>query len=155
MGEIKEERRGKHQCKHKESKQEIWPDFTNVVPGGLRDQGILIRSLCRDAIQILELTLVTKEAWPELHRAAEYRIEVFTEAARALQKTDVRYRELRKRIAQDEEFASVIGVWVSISLLLSFHAHAISLTRLPIACHWLEDRPGPMLSMRLRSFSWG
>lgn len=84
-----------------------------MVPGGLRDQGILIRAVCRDAVQILELTLVTKEAWPELRRAAEYRVEVFTEAARALQKTDSRYRELRKRIDQDEEYASAIGAWVS------------------------------------------
>ena len=68
--ENKEQRRGKRQRKHKESKQENWPDFTNVVPSRLHDQGILIRSLCRDVIQILELTLVTKEAWPELHRAA-------------------------------------------------------------------------------------
>ncbi len=89
-----------------------------------RDQGILIRSLCCDAIQILELTLVTKEAWPELHRAAEYRVEVFTEAARALQKTDVRYRALRKRIADDEDYASVIGVWVRLLLLISFYADA-------------------------------
>ena len=95
------------------------------MAGGLREQAILIRSLCRNAIQIQELTLVTKEAWPELHRAAEYRVEVFTQAARALQATDVCYRELRKRINQDEEYAYAIGVWVSFSSHISFRADAI------------------------------
>ena len=95
------------------------------MAGGLRDQGILIRSLCRDAIQILELTLVTEEAWPELHRAAEYRVEVFTQAARALQTTDVCYRELRKRINTDEEYAYTMGLWVSFLLHVSFHANDV------------------------------
>ena len=108
------------------------------MQGGLRDQGILICSLCCDAIQILELTLITKEAWPELHRAAEYRIEVFTEAARVLQKTDNRYRELRKRINEDEEYASAIGVWVSLQLPVLYLVHALEYTyqisdRLPLA----------------------
>ncbi len=62
---------------HKASSKKNWPEYTDIVQGGLRDQSAFIRGLCRDAIYILELTLVTKEAWPELHRAAEFRVEVF------------------------------------------------------------------------------
>ncbi len=134
----KEEQKGKRRRKHKESDAANWPEYTDIVAGGLRDQGILIRSLCRDVVQILELTLVTKEAWPELHRAAEYRVEVFTQAARALQATDIRYRELRKRINKDEDYAYTIGLWVSVSSYISFHMDAIEYVeqvadRLPLA----------------------
>lgn len=116
---VKDEKKAKCRRRHKEPSTENWPDYTDITTGGLRDQSILIRALCRDAIHILELTLVTQEAWPELHRAAEYRVEVFSEAAKALQKTDIRYRDLRKRIAQDEEYASSIGAWVIIFVVVA------------------------------------
>ena len=115
----KEETKAKRRRRHKEPNTEKWPEYTNIVAGGLRDQSTLIRALCRDAIRIFELTLITKEAWPELHRAAEYRTEVFSEAAQALQKTDVRYRDLRKRIIRDEEYAACMGAWVKFFRLLT------------------------------------
>ncbi|KJA23034.1 hypothetical protein HYPSUDRAFT_138140, partial [Hypholoma sublateritium FD-334 SS-4] len=125
-----------------------WPDYTDIAPGGLCDQLILIRALCRDAIHILELTLVTQEAWPELHRAAEYRVEVFSQAAKVLQKTDARYRDFRKRIVKDEEYASSVGAWI---------ADRLPLARGPARVHALNEIAvfqlgiGPACVMRVKA----
>ena len=85
--------------------------------------------------------------WPELHRAAEYRVEVFSEAAKALQKTDARYRDVRKRIAQDAEYASAIGSWVVIVFNVQFRRTNV-FGRSLIDSRLLGDRLEFMRSMK-------
>ena len=43
-------------------------------------QNLMIRTLCCDTIKIVETTIVTENAWPELNRTAEYCREVLLRA---------------------------------------------------------------------------
>ena len=81
----------------------------------------LIRSVCHDAIQIVENTLVTQHAWPELHRGALYKHQVLLDAVKSLQekntidnegKQEELYRALQTRISRDDQFVRYIGKWV-------------------------------------------
>ena len=40
--------------------------------------------VCREAIRIVEKTLVTQHAWPELNKGAHYKRQVLSEAVKAL-----------------------------------------------------------------------
>ncbi|KAF8961876.1 hypothetical protein BDZ97DRAFT_1663631, partial [Flammula alnicola] len=79
---------------------------------GLRQQNAHIRATCKKAIKIVERALVTKHAWPELNKGLEYRVEVLKKAAKALESIGPEYRDIRKRVEKDEEFATIIGRWV-------------------------------------------
>lgn len=57
--------------------------------------------------------LVMQHAWPELNRLADYRREVLVTAAKALQKSDERYRDIQDRVKKDEKFAMVLRKLVS------------------------------------------
>ncbi|PPQ83324.1 hypothetical protein CVT26_015164 [Gymnopilus dilepis] len=90
-----------------------WPAHTQLnIAGKLRAQNVFIRKVCRDAINIVERTLVTEHAWPELHKAALYRRQVLAAAARELLGKDKRYKDLLARINKDDDFTKVIGKWV-------------------------------------------
>ena len=102
--------------------EEKWPKVTRLIVGGLSQQSNVIREVCRDAIRIIEVTLVTKHAWPELHKGTIYKRMVLLEAIDALRannkddddKTrDAEYKVLRTRISKDEKFIRTIGKWVS------------------------------------------
>ena len=63
----------------------------------------LIRAACREAIHIVEKTLVMKHAWPELHQSAHYKWEVLLEVVKVLRtkntdddegKQDAQYKAL-------------------------------------------------------------
>ena len=77
-------------------------------------QNVMIRTMCRDAIKIVETTIVTENAWPELNRTAEYRREVLLRACGRLIVKDRTYRSIHRRIKQDEAFTKVVGKWVSL-----------------------------------------
>jgi len=90
-------------------------------PGALTQQPDLIRSVCRDAIRIVEIALVTQHAWPELHRGAPYKRQVLLDAVQSLRekntgddegKQEKLYRELKTRISRDDRFVRYIGKWV-------------------------------------------
>jgi hypothetical protein len=70
--------------------------------------------VCRDAIKIVERTLVTEQAWPELHRAAAYKRQVLLDAVTPLAAKDAQYKDILKRITKDEQFVKVIGKWVRV-----------------------------------------
>lgn len=76
--------------------------------------------MCRDAIKIVEMALVTEQAWPELHRAAEYKQQVLLNAVTPLAAKDTQYKDILKRITKDEQFVKVIGKWVCVSMYEMF-----------------------------------
>ena len=93
----------------------------HLRPGALLQQPDLIRSVCHDAIRIVEDTLVTQHAWPELHRGALYKRQVLLDAVKSLRekntgddegKQEELYRALQTRISRDKPFVRYIGKWV-------------------------------------------
>ena len=91
---------------------EQWDVNAQLRGSGLMQQNAMIRTLCRDAIKIVETTIVTEHAWPELNRSAEYRLEVLLKACGRLILKDRSYQSIRRRIKQDEGFTKVVGKWV-------------------------------------------
>ena len=89
-----------------------WPEHTNTRGQGLLEQNLYVRTACRRAIKIVEKGLVTVDAWPELHRAAEYRVEVLSKATKDLKRQDSKYNDLRERIKNDEDYSAILGKWV-------------------------------------------
>jgi hypothetical protein len=107
--------------------EDEWPKVARLSPGGLMQQSHIIREICRDAIKIVEVTLVTQQAWPELHKGTHYKRQVLLDAVNALRlninnddgrKQDKQYKALRDRISKDEKFVRSIGKWVCDSFLL-------------------------------------
>ena len=64
--------------------EDKWPTFACLSVGGLSQQGCFIREICRDAIRIVEVTLVTQDAWPELHKGINYKRQVLLQVINAL-----------------------------------------------------------------------
>ncbi len=91
-----------------------WPEHTNTRGQGLLEQNLYVRTACRRAIKFIEKGLVTVDAWPELHRAAEYRVEVLSKATKELKTQDPKYNDLRERIKNDEDYSAILGKWVRI-----------------------------------------
>ena len=107
--------------------EDEWPKVARLSPGGLMQQSYVIREICRDAIKMVEVTLVTEQAWPELHKGTHYKRQVLLDAVNALRlnikndddrKQDKQYKALRDRISKDEKFVRGIGKWVCYSFLL-------------------------------------
>jgi hypothetical protein len=99
--------------------EDQWPIVARLSVGGLSQQGRVIREICREAIRIVEVTLVTKQAWPELHQGAVYKRQVLLEAVDALRankdndgRQDAGYDGVRTRILEDDRFIRTIGKWV-------------------------------------------
>lgn len=101
--------------------EENWPKALRLRTGALTQQSDLIRAACREAIHIVEKTLVTQHAWPELHKGAHYKQQVLLEAVKVLRakntedddgKQDARYKALSSRVSKDERFVRFIGKWV-------------------------------------------
>lgn len=65
--------------------EDKWPKFAHLGLGGLSQQGRFIREICRDAIRIVKVTLVTQDAWPELHKGILYKHQVLLQVVNALQ----------------------------------------------------------------------
>ena len=100
--------------------EDQWPNVAQLNFGGLSQQGHVIREVCRDAIRIVEVTLVTQHAWPEIYGGTIYKRRVLLEAIKTLRannedkRRDVDYKTLHKRISEDEKFSRTIGKWVRI-----------------------------------------
>lgn len=101
--------------------EERWPKAIQLRVGALTQQRDIVRAVCREGIKIVENTLVTRQAWPELNQGMLYRRQVLLEAVEVLRakhaddeerKQDEGYRALKKRIASDEAFVRTIGKWV-------------------------------------------
>ena len=102
--------------------EDSWPKAIQLRIGTLTQQTDLIRVVCREAIRIVEKTLVTQHAWPELHKGAHYKREVLLEAVKVLRanntedadkgKQDAKYKALNARLSNDEKFVRCIGKWV-------------------------------------------
>jgi hypothetical protein len=99
-----------------------WPKVACLSTGGLMQQSHVIREICRDAIKMVEVTLVTQQAWPELHKGTHYKRQVLLDAVNALRakikngddgKRDKEYKALQEHILKDEKFVRTIGKWVS------------------------------------------
>ena len=97
--------------------EEQWPRVARLCVGGLSQQGRVIREICRDAIQIVEVTLVTVDSWPELHQGTFYKRQILLEAVNALRAKneddneglqDSNYNMVRTRILEDEKFIRII-----------------------------------------------
>jgi len=77
-------------------------------------------------IKIVEVTLVTQNAWPELHKGTHYKRQVLLDAVNALRVNignddDGKWSNLkavRDRISKDEKFVRTIGRWVCDLFLL-------------------------------------
>ncbi|PPR00388.1 hypothetical protein CVT26_009669 [Gymnopilus dilepis] len=91
-----------------------WPDHACLNPDGqMAAQSDPIRALCHAGIKIVEKTLVTKDAWPELHQAKAYRKLVLSAAVVPLLEKDKKtYEPLQKRVAEDDKFVKTVGRWV-------------------------------------------
>jgi hypothetical protein len=99
--------------------EDQWPKVAHLTVGGLMQQGHVVREICRDAIRIVEVTLVTENAWPELHKGTHYKHQVLFEAVNALRANNKdnkdrrsEYKVLRDRILKDEKFIRTAGKWV-------------------------------------------
>ena len=65
--------------------EDQWPNIAWLNFSGLSQQGHVIREFCWDAIQIVEVTLVTQRAWLELYEGTIYKRWVLLEAIKTLQ----------------------------------------------------------------------
>jgi hypothetical protein len=101
--------------------EDNWPRALQLRAGALTQQTDLIRVVCREAIRIVEKTLVTQHAWPELNKGAHYKQQVLSEAVKVLRaknteddegKQDAQYKALNSRLSTDEKFVRYIGKWV-------------------------------------------
>jgi len=101
--------------------EDNWPKVLRLRTGALTQQTDLIRVVCREAIRIVEKTLVTEHAWPELHKGTLYKRQVLLEAVKLLRaknveddegKQDAQYKALNSRLSNDETFVRYIGKWV-------------------------------------------
>ena len=114
--------------------EDQWPKVARLSVGGLSQQGRVVREICRDAIRIVEVTLVTANAWPELHKGTLYKRQVLLEAVNALRannnegRQDSDYEEVRTRISDDEKFVRTIGKWVRTNFTVSNILHSISMS---------------------------
>lgn len=106
----------------RESAEEAWPSHAQLRGANLKTQHVLLRQLCRDAIKIVRTTLVTTHAWPELRvtHLSEYRRNVLLKAAKALQKNEPKYADIRARLRKDEKFTMILGRLVSIFSMFEF-----------------------------------
>lgn len=95
------------------SHEDRWPTHARLRGYNLKEQREVIRKVCRNAIKIVQTTLVMQHAWPELNHLAEYRREVLTTAAKTLLRVDDRYADIRERVNKDDKFAMVLGKLVS------------------------------------------
>ena len=104
--------------------EDNWPKAVRLRIGALTQQTDLVRAACREAIRIVEKTLVTQHAWPELHKGTHYKRQVLLEAVKVLRaknleddegKQDARYKALNTRVSNDEKFVRCIGKWVCLS----------------------------------------
>lgn len=95
-----------------EDEIDTYPGYMAVKSGGLQDQNMLICVLCRSAIHNAEVTLLTKDAWPELHCVGQYRVKLLIETTRQLEGEDSRYRDIRRRIKKDEDYVKALSKWV-------------------------------------------
>jgi hypothetical protein len=102
--------------------EDKWPKAAHLSLGGLMQQNQVIHEICRDAIKIVELTLVTQDAWPELHKGAHYKRQVLLDAIQALRakfknnnnsEQGKPYKIIQDRISKDETFVRTVGKWVS------------------------------------------
>lgn len=94
--------------------------------GALRVQNLYLHTVCHDAIKIVEKTLVTEHAWPELHQAAAYKRQVLLDAVKPLIGRDKLYKDVQKRITRDDDFVKVIGKWVRISINMTYTFVAVN-----------------------------
>ena len=95
--------------------EDNWPKALQLRMGVLTQQTDLIRVVCREAIRIVEKTLVMEHAWPELHKGTLYKRQVLLEAVRLLHAKnteDAEYKALNSRLLNDEKFIRYIGKWV-------------------------------------------
>ena len=101
--------------------EDNWPKALQLRTGALTQQTDLIRVVCHEAIRIIEKTLVTEHAWPELHKGTLYKQQVLLEAVKQLRakntkddegKQDTLYKALNSRLSNDEKFIRYIGKWV-------------------------------------------
>jgi len=101
--------------------EDTWPKAFHLRPGALMQQSDLICAVCRDAIQIVENTLVMQDAWPKLHQNVLYKRQVLLEAVKSLQekntgddegKQEELYRAFQTQISRDKQFVRYIGKWV-------------------------------------------
>jgi hypothetical protein len=108
--------------------EDKWSRVARLSVGGLSQQGRVIREICRDAIWIVEVTLVTVNAWPELHKGTLYKRHVLLEAVNTLRannkdhnegRQDADYEAVRTRILEDDKFIRTIGKWVRISIFFA------------------------------------
>ena len=106
----------------------IGPAALQLRNGALTQQMDLICVACREAIHIVEKTLVMKHAWLELHQSAHYKQEVLLEAVKVLRtkntdddegKQDAQYKALNAQLSNNEKFVRYIGKWVCDSLVTS------------------------------------
>jgi hypothetical protein len=101
--------------------EDRWPKVARLNIGGLSQQGRVVREICRDAIRIVEVALVTEHAWPELHKGTLYKRQVLLEAVNTLRMNNKdnndrrqEFKVLRNRILEDEKFTRTIGKWVRV-----------------------------------------
>ena len=108
----------------KTAPEDSWPKALRLRAGALTQQTDLVRAVCREAIRIVEKTLVTQHAWPELHKGTHYKRQVLLEAVKVLRaknlkddegKQDAQYKALNTRLSNDEKFVRCIGKWVCLS----------------------------------------
>ena len=116
--------------------EDNWPKALQLRPGALTQQTDLIRVVCCEAIRIIEKTLVTEHAWPELHKGTLYKRQVLLEAVKLLHaknteddegKQDAQYKALNSRLSNNETFVRYIGKWVCDSLTLPLNTLTINI----------------------------
>ncbi|PPQ75849.1 hypothetical protein CVT26_001225 [Gymnopilus dilepis] len=74
-----------------------------------------ICALCPVAVKIVEKTLITEHAWPELHQAQAYKKLVLSSAVTSLLEKDRKtYEPIQKRVAEDEKSVKIVGKWASL-----------------------------------------
>ncbi|KAF9471793.1 hypothetical protein BDN70DRAFT_819557, partial [Pholiota conissans] len=88
-----------------------YPAHTNINDGGLGAQNSLVHATCRRAIRIMERTLVVEQAWPEVHRKAEYCVDVVKQAAQDLVDAggQARFKDIALRVEEDTAYVDDIS----------------------------------------------
>lgn len=103
-----------------------WPLWTHIVYSSkgkakLLMQHQVIRAVLRSAIELAEIDVLTRSAWPELETVREvYRRQILNRGAKVVERDDIRAQEVRERVKGSIKYSAVLGDLVRLMFLIFF-----------------------------------
>lgn len=101
-----------------------WPEWTHIVyttktKASLLKQHQVVRGIVRHAIELAEIDVITRLAWPELETSRElYRRQILHRGAKEFEKDDKRAKDVKERVKGSMKYSAILGDLVCFFLFL-------------------------------------